>query len=140
VDGRRRTVLDGALALLLVAAVAVTFTPWLRTGSARRSSYEVVRAAERLEVLDPTAARVGRVVWATLPLAAASGVLLLVVERRRAASIAGLWVAAVVGSLSFALTRAPEVADDGVVVAAMVAGGLAVVAFASLLDGRRTTT
>jgi hypothetical protein len=131
-------VLDVALGALLVVSVAATFAPWLRSGEARRSSYEVVRTADRLDLLGPSAERVGRIVWATLPLAAAVGLLALVRERRMLAGAAGAWVALAVGSLALALTRVPEVADDGVAIAAMAAAGLALVAGATLIDGWRT--
>lgn len=130
--------IDVLLGVLLLAAVAATFTPWLRSGDARRSSYEVVRSADRLELLGPVARRAGRVVWATLPLAAALGLLALVRERRMLAGALALWVAAACGSLAAALRRAPEAADWGTGVAVVVAVALGIVGALTLVGARRT--
>ena len=38
--------------LAMVAVVAVTFAPWLRSGEARRDSHELVRTADRLGIFE----------------------------------------------------------------------------------------
>jgi len=125
---------------LLIASVAATFAPWSRSGEARRSSYDVVRAADRLEVIGPTARRVGRVVWATLPVAAALALLAMARERRSlAAGIAG-YVGVVQGSLALALDHAPDAADWGGAVALVLAASLIVTAAATIVSEKRTTS
>lgn len=136
---RSRTALDLVLGVLLVGAIASTFAPWLRSGDARRSSYEVVRTAERLELLGPVARRVGRVAWSTLPLVASLALLALARERRGIAGALALWVAAVEGLLAASLREVPQVADWGVAVSLLLTVGLAVVGVTTLIGARRTT-
>lgn len=136
---RSRTILDVVLAVLLLGSIASTFAPWLRSGESRRSSYEVVRTADRLELLGPVARSVGRFAWATLPLAASLALLALARERRAVAGALALWVAAVEGLLAASLRRVPQVADWGVAVALALTVGLAVVGVLTLIGARRTT-
>ncbi len=126
--------LSWALAALLVVAVLTTFAPWLRTGEARRSAHGVVRAADRLEVLEPGPRVASRVAWATLPLVASSALLALALDRRGLAAALALWVALIEGTLAYALTQVPEVADGGARTSLAVAAMLVAVSAAVLID------
>lgn len=123
--------------LAMVAVVAVTFAPWLRSGEARRDSHELVRTAERLGVFEGAVATAVRVGWAFLPLVAALGLLALVRGRRRIGHLAAVTVGAIVLVVGFGLQAAGEQADWGAT-AAMVIGGVSAVAGTSgLISGRR---
>jgi len=139
VTDRTAGVLDIALGVLLVAAVATTFAPWLRSGESRRSSYEVVRTVDRLELAGPVARRAGRVVWATLPLVAALALLALARHRRAIAAGLALWVATAEGLLAGGLRSAPESADGAVGVALALAAALGIVGVITLIGARRTS-
>lgn len=135
--GRRAgVVLDAAVGVGLVVAVAVTFVPWLRSGEARRDSHQLVRAAERLDVFEGGAAVAVRVGWAVLPLVAALGVLALVRGWRRTGLAAGVAVGVTLLVVGFGLTRAGELADWGATAAMVVGGVLAVAGTAGLVTGR----
>lgn len=126
------------LTVATALAVAVTFAPWLRTGSARRTSYEVALAADRLQVLAPGPQAAVSVAWAFLPLVAALASLAVMLDRRRLA--AGL--AAVVGLLEVALAalinNAPRSADWGAQAGLATGSTLVVVALATAWTTRST--
>lgn len=118
------------LAGLLATSVAVTFAPWLRTGAARRSSHEVVRAADRLEVLAPGPQAVVSVAWAFLPLVACLAALALVLDRPRLAAALAALVGSAVVALALVIKNAPRSADWGV--SAGLASGAALVIAAAI--------
>lgn len=133
----QRTAVHVALGILLVLAVATTFAPWLRTGAARRTGHEVVRAAERLEVASPAASSALLVAWSLLPLVAALALLALVRDRLRLAALGGLVVAAVEVTSGLAVQRAPRAADWGATAGILAGTVLAVVALlTAVLDTR----
>lgn len=118
------------LAAGTAAAVAATFAPWLHTGSARRSSYAVVRAAERLQVFSAGRQAVVSVTWAFLPLVAVLVLAALLWRRPRLACVLALTVGAAEASLALVVAQAPQVADWGTTAGATC--GLVLVATALL--------
>lgn len=127
---------DGVVGAALVATVAVTFAPWLRTGEARRDSHELVRTAERLGVFEGATATAVRVGWAFLPFVAALGVLALVRGWRRTGFVAALTVGAVVLLVGFGLQAAGDLADWGATGAILVGGAAAVGGAIGLITSR----
>ncbi len=138
--GRREQtarIVDVIAGAALVAAVAVTFAPWLRSGEARRNSHELVRTAERLGVFEGAAATAARVGWAFLPLVAAVGLFALVRGWRRTGLAAGVVVGVVVLVVGFGLQAAGDRADWGVTVAIVVGGVSAGTGTVGLISSRR---
>ncbi|MCB0972026.1 MAG: hypothetical protein KDA97_11020 [Acidimicrobiales bacterium] len=135
---RRRSALDAGLAVCLVLAAALTFAPWIRTGAVRRTSHEVLRAAERLDVLAGGPAAAVPVLWALLPLAAALGVLALARGARRAAAGLGLGVGLLEVAMGLAVMRAPRSADWGAGGAVITGLLLVVVAIVALAVDERS--
>ncbi|MGN6695504.1 MAG: hypothetical protein ACTHN0_15105 [Aquihabitans sp.] len=135
--GRTAPVIDVVVGALLVASIAVTFAPWLRTGEARRDSHELVRSAERLGVFDGATATAVRVGWAVLPLVAALGLFALVRGWRRTGFAAALTVGVIVLLVGFGLQAAGDLADWGTTAAIVVGGASAVGGTAGLVTGRQ---
>ncbi len=79
------------------------FLPWGRSGTARRNSFELVQAAERLDLLDGALAGVGALAWFLVP-----------------AAVAGVWLAAVLRRPVMAGTLASSVAALGLALAVVV--------------------
>ena len=127
---------DVVSGVALVAAVAITFAPWLRSGEARRDSHEVVRTAERLGVFEGGAATLVRVGWAFLPFLAALGVLALVRGRRRVGLAASAAVGVIVLVVGFALQVAGPLADWGATAAIVVGTVLAAAGTVGLVGDR----
>ncbi|HEX2576170.1 MAG TPA: hypothetical protein VHK88_07455 [Aquihabitans sp.] len=125
-----------AMAALAAAAVAVSFAPWLRTGDARRTSHEVVRAADRLGVLDAGPQAAVSVAWAFLPLVAVFAVLALVLERRRLAGALASIVGALAVALALVLENARRSADWGATAGLAIGSALVVAALATALSSR----
>ncbi|QXC63130.1 hypothetical protein KSP35_10290 [Aquihabitans sp. G128] len=120
-----RTAVLVVLVVLMALAVASTFAPWLRSGSSERTSYQVVQAAVRLEVLDPTPQAVASAVWAFVPLVAVAALFAAVRGRvRPAAALAG-GVGVVVAAFAAVVRSAPEASAWGAT--AGLASGLALV-------------
>jgi len=124
-------VLRWTLVAVAAGAVAVTFAPWLRTGTATRTSYEVVRAADRLGVLSPGSQAVVSVAWSFLPLVAALAVLALVCDRVRLAAGLAATVGLVEVFLASAINNAPRSADWGAPAGLVLGSALVVVALAT---------
>lgn len=128
---RRSAVALVVPAVLAVAAVAVvaTFLTWLRVGSSERTSFQVVRAAERLDVVGGAGQALFAVLWAFLPFAVALGVLALALDRRRLGAVVLLAAGLVEASFAALVLRAPGLAGGGArigLVAALVLAALAV--------------
>jgi hypothetical protein len=126
----RRPVVMGRVARLSLVAsaaatVAASFGPWLRTGGATRSSYEVVQAAERLEVLASGPQVAISAAWAFLPLLAVLSLLALALGRARLAAGVALVVGLLAVSLAFAVMNAPGSAEWGA--SAGLGAGLALI-------------
>lgn len=119
-----------ALTATTVVAVAATFGPWLRTGSATRTSYEVVRAGERLEVMTAGPQSVVSAIWAFLPMVAALSILASTLHRRYLAAGSAAVVGLAVAALAAVVTRAPRSADWGAQAGLASGSALVVVALA----------
>ncbi len=130
-QARTQGALVPAALLVLTGAVAVasTFLPWLRTGSVTRSSYQVVQAADRLEVVSGAPRVALAVGWAFLPLVAALGLLALTLGRVRMAASAGFAVGLAISTLAVLVKSAPRSGDAGATVG--LASGLTLLAAAS---------
>jgi hypothetical protein len=85
----------GAAVGVLVAA----FLPWVVTGRAQRNSFDLLRAADRLDLLHGTVQRVAAVGWYLMPLAVGL-IWLAAATGRRALVVVG---GAIVGALAIAL-------------------------------------
>jgi hypothetical protein len=90
------------LAMLLGLALVVVgaFLPWVRSGDSTRSSFAMVRSADRLGIVDDGIGLVVLRGWYLVPLVAASVVVLLTLHRLRAAAIVGLVLAGIVAATS----------------------------------------
>lgn len=127
------------LAVLVIASVAVSFAPWLQTGTARRTSYQVVRAADRLQVLDPGIQAVVSVLWAFLPLLAVASIAALIAERTLLAAALAAAIGLMQVALASAVKIAPRSADWGTD-AGFVAGLALVVAALGTASITRSTS
>jgi len=127
-----------ALAALAVVCAATTFGPWLQSGSSRRTSYEVVRAAEDLDVLHGWVQPAAAAAWYFVPLLAALVVLAAVLERTVLAAgllaVTGLAVAL----LALKLILGPFSTDWGAS-AGLIGGTVAVLAAAGSMTHERRT-
>jgi hypothetical protein len=128
----RRAVLSG-LALLCVAA---TFAPWVESGSATRSSYEVVRAAQDLGVLQGWVQPAAAATWYFVPLVGALSMLALALDRPVAAASLLAVTGAAVALLSVKLMFGPLSTDWGTS-AGLIGGILALVAAAEVIIHER---
>jgi hypothetical protein len=111
--------LGTVLGALLVLTLAATFAPWHRSGTTSRSSYEVVRSAERLGVLDRGLAPTVATAWAFVPAIGTVGLLALALGRWRWALGAAAAAGAMVAWFALVLQQAPGAAWGSV--AALVA-------------------
>ncbi len=125
-----------AVAALTVAAVAVTFAPWLRTGAARRTSHEVVRAADRLQVLDPGPQAAVSVAWSFLPLVACLAALAVVLGRPRLGAGLAAFVGVLEVALAIVIKNAPRSADWGATAGLAIGSALVVAAAATVCTTR----
>jgi len=128
---------DVVAAVAMLAVVAVTFAPWLRSGEVRRDSYELVRTADHLGIFEGATATAVRVGWAFLPLVAALGLFALARGRRRVGHLAAVTVGGIVLVVGFGLQAAGEQADWGAKAAMVIGGVSAVSGTFGLISGRR---
>jgi hypothetical protein len=122
--------------VLAALCVAATFAPWLRSGDAHRSSYEVIRAAEDLDLLDGWLQPVAAAAWYFVPLLGALVLLAAVLGRPILAAVLLGVTGASVSLLALGLTSGPLSTDWGSV-AGMVGGILAVLAAAEWIVHER---
>jgi hypothetical protein len=128
-----RRALLGGLAVLCVVA---TFAPWVESGAATRSSYEVVRAAQDLGVLAGWVQPAAAAAWYFVPLVAALSVLALALDRPVAAAVLLAVTGAAVALLAVKLMVGPLSTDWGTS-AGLVGGILALVAAAEVIIHER---
>lgn len=126
------------VAVLAMATTAVTFAPWGRSGTAVRSSYELVDVTHRAAVLPDGVAAVAPT-WFLVP--ALCGVVLLGVaaNHRVTAGAGAATLGALVGTGAVLVARSPLVAETAADVAIVLGacttvGGLVLLA----TSGRRT--
>lgn len=115
-----------AMAVALAAAVACTFAPWLRSGATDRHSYDVVRAADRLGVLDSGLQESVAAAWFFVPFVAAVALVLVTMQRHRLAAAAAASVGLGDVGLALAVSSSPRHAMWGAR-AGLVAGSLVLV-------------
>jgi hypothetical protein len=117
---------SGVAAIGLVALVAGSFLPWVRTGRRQRASFDLVGVADRLGVVPSGVATVVARGWILVPLLVAGGLAAIALGATRVAA----GVAAVTGLatlfLAWTVFRSPLPAARGVVVST-VGGMMAVV-------------
>ena len=125
-----------ALLAGLALVVAGAFLPWVWSGSSSRSSFALVRSADRLGIVDDGFGLVILRGWYLVPLLAAIAVVLVTIGRPRAAAVAGLLLAAVVATVAtIVLVAAPSTGPGPV--ASLVGAAVAVAASVVVLRGGR---
>ena len=111
-----------ALSVVGTVAVAVaSFLPWARSGRASRDSYELVRAAERLDIVTGTAATLAEG-WYLVALVAVAACAGAIFERPLFVVILSLAVATAAVSLVVAVRASPLTLEVGSGVALVSAG------------------
>ena len=126
------------LVVALVAGIAITFAPWLRSGSSQRTSYGVVRAADRLDVLGGSWGVAVRGGWSFLPLAAACAGVAITLRRPRTAAALALVVGLAEASLAVVVMSSPRSTDWGA--RGGLAAGVALIAMALVTAHRARST
>lgn len=116
----RRGALVALATALGLAATALTFLPWGRSGQRWRSSYEVVDVAGRAAVLPSGVAGLAPL-WYLVPALAGALVLAAGLRRPRLAGAAATTLGGLVGTGSFLVGRSP-LDTAAVVPAAMLLG------------------
>lgn len=120
----------------VIGVLGASFLPWARSGSATRTSYELVAAARRLEVVSGVGATLARG-WYLLPLVVACTWLAATLRRPLVAAVSS----AVVGTATLALVAAvkasPLPADTGTTLS-LIAGIVALVGAARLAWEQRS--
>ncbi len=111
---------DRALAGLLVLGVGTMFLPWASSGQTSRNSIELMRSADRLDLLDGWMASVGLWVWLAVPFVAAAAVVALTLGRRLLGTALGAVVAVALIAAVRTVKAAPLRADEGMTVALVV--------------------
>jgi hypothetical protein len=136
IEKMRPRSLDVVVPVLIVLVGAIL--PWGRSGEVDRSSFELVRLARRLDVLDGGAAAVARV-WLVAPLVVAVVVAAGVTGRRALAVVTGTALVVVAVALVAATYRSPLLPRYGLHVT-MVGAGALVIAGLSAVGARRRRT
>ena len=104
----RRVAIAG---LLVGLALVVTgaFLPWVLSGATSRSSFAMVRSADRLGIVDDGIGLAVLRAWYLVPLLAAGVVVLVTLHRPRTAAAVGLALSLVVSAIAvIVLVAAPE--------------------------------
>ncbi len=126
------TVRRWVLGLGCGGVLVVAFLPWVRSGERERNSFELLRSADRLDLIQGVPQRVAQLGWLLMPVAVGIVVIALALGRSRigaaAASVVGVF-AAVIGGLvavsSLEVTIWPSIATAlGLVVAVLAVVGL----------------
>jgi len=121
------------------STVVASLFPWVRTGARERSSYELIAAARRLDVLTSNIEHALLVAWRFFPLLVALGWLAYVSGRLRLSAAAALVAGAGAVATAIAVARTPLLVLAPVRVT-MIFGGVAVVtAVLSLRTAKEST-
>jgi hypothetical protein len=118
-----------------LAVVALSLLPWGRSGRVGRSSYRLVNAAERLDVLEGTQRDLARL-WYLIPALAAGVWLAALLGRRRLAGTLALAVGVLALTAAVITIRSPLEVQPAAPLAGL-AGGLGASAAIVLLTGRK---
>jgi hypothetical protein len=128
---RRWSLGVGCAAVLMVAVL-----PWVRSGERDRNSFELLRSADRLDLLDGVVQRAAQITWLLLPVAVGIVIVALAIGRGRIAAsgalgagLASFLIAGVVIGSSLDTTAWP-------VVASVLGAGVALVATIELVQER----
>ncbi len=116
----------------LAVVVVASFGPWLRSGERVRSSYDLVKVVDRIEVLDGGALRWLSTVWVCVPLLAAIALACFVGGAPRWAATVGAVVGAFALLAGWAVLDAPLRAEWGTRVA-VVGGALVLISGAAVI-------
>lgn len=103
------------MAVAAVGALGVlgtSFMPWARSGSSSRTSYELVAAARRLDVVSGTGATLARG-WYLVPLVVAGAWLAAALGRPLVAAVSSAVVGVATLALVVAVKASPLPADTG---------------------------
>ena len=99
------------------AVLVVAFLPWVRSGERDRNSFELLRSADRLDLIDGVVQRAAQIGWLLLPVAVGMVVVALALGHGRiaaagalAAGLASLIIGALVVSSALDSTPWPAVA------------------------------
>jgi hypothetical protein len=126
---KMRAVSLDVVAPVLIVLIGATL-PWGRSGAADRSSFELVRLARRLDVLDGGAATAAKA-WLAAPLVVAVVVVAGATGRRTLAALTGTVLVVVAVGLVAATYRSPLLPRYGLHVTMAGAGALAVAGMAN---------
>ena len=119
---RRGFVATRAVAIAALAAIVLaSFAPWLRSGERTRSSYDLVKVIDRIELLGGGSLRWLPAVWVCVPLLAAVALACFVAGAPRWAASVGAVVGGFALVVGWAVLEAPLRAEWGSRVA--VGGG-----------------
>jgi hypothetical protein len=119
-----------------VLVVVGSFLPWVWSGTSSRSSFAMVRSADRLGIVDDGVGLAILRAWYLVPLLAAAVVVLVTIHRLRVAAVTGLVLAVVVASIALLVIAAAP--DTGAGPLTSIIGAALVVATSiALLRGRR---
>jgi hypothetical protein len=122
----------------LVAEIAVVLAaalPWATNGHTSRNSFQLVHAAQRLDVLDGAAVHVAPL-WFAVPALVAAAWVALTLDRPAVATVLGIVVGGLGLGAALATIRSPLRTEPGVVVA--LAASIVVLAVSSsVLAGRQ---
>lgn len=134
---RTRRLQAGVAVLVLLVGIGMivlgAFLPWVISGTSTRSSFETVRSAERLGLVDGEVALAVLRGWYLVPLAAALVPVLLSFHRVRTAAIIGMLLAAITGSVAAIVVLATPDRGIGPMVSIAGAGVVLVCAFVVLI-------
>jgi hypothetical protein len=130
IEKMRARSLDVVVAVLIVLIGAAL--PWGRSGQADRSSFELVRLARRLDVLDGGAATAAKL-WLAMPLVVAVVVVAAGTGRRGLAVVVGTVLAVFAVGLVAATYRSPLLPRYGLPVTMAGAGALAIAGMVEVL-------
>jgi hypothetical protein len=121
---RRQLVAKVSVATFGLVLIATTFLPWLQSGRRRRSSYELVGVARRLQQVPTTLLRDATFWWPVVPMLVAIGVMLVLWDRATLGAVLGLLGSAYVGGFAIAFWRLDIPSIAGVQVGGTVLCGL----------------
>ncbi len=128
---------SAALLVGVATVVLGAFLPWVWSGGTGRSSFAMVRTADRLGIGDGDAGPGALRIWYLVPLVAAAVVVLVTVHRRRAAAIVGLGLSAIVATIAVVVLAVAPTPGSGPLVSITGAAIVLIGAVVTSIDRRR---
>lgn len=135
---RRRDLVAVSAGVLAVATTVTTFLGWGRSGTRRRSSYDLVDVAERAGVLPETWAWSAPLLYLA-PAACGLVLVALAVGRATIAAVAATTLGALVGTAALLVVRSPLVAEPAAWAAVVLGAGTTLSGVAVLVTARKET-